>query len=97
MITIKEITKLSELARIKLNDKEKENLKTELEAILDYFKKLQEIDFNNSKEKIEMKENLNINELRDDEALSVSGELSKTLIKQNPERENGYIKVKKIL
>lgn len=97
MITIQEITKLTGLARIKLSEQEKKELQGDMEAILDYFKKLQELNFEDSKEKIETGENLNVNELRNDEAGAVLYELSKILLNQTPERENGYIKVKKIL
>jgi len=97
MITIQEITKLVGLARIKLTENEKEKLQGDMGAILDYFKKLQELDFEDGKEKIETEENLNVNKLRDDELGTVPCELSEILLKQTPERENGYIKVKKIL
>lgn len=94
MITIEEITKLSELARIKLTEKEKQELQFDMEAILDYFKKLQAFETNDSAENFS---HSNLNEFRDDENENKEGEYSEILLSQTPEIENGYIKVKKIL
>ncbi len=44
MLTDKEVEHIANLARIKLADKEKEKFKKELSSILDYIKKLNELD-----------------------------------------------------
>ncbi len=93
MINLEEIEKLAELARIKLTEEEKKNLKSELEAILNYFTKLQEL---NLEDGAEFFTTPNLNKLRNDEKISKE-ENSEILLKQAPETKNGYLKIKKIL
>jgi aspartyl-tRNA(Asn)/glutamyl-tRNA(Gln) amidotransferase subunit C len=94
MINEKEIKKLGELARIELDEKEIKSLQKDIGSILDYFKKLKEIDTENVKELIHPLENFN--KLREDSASKPFVEETATLIKAAPEYRNGYIKVKKI-
>lgn len=93
MITLEQITKLAELARIKLTEKEKTELQFDMEAILNYFKKLQALDIH-GKEKFS---GFNFNEFRDDENANKEGEFSEILLAEAPDTENGYLKVKRIL
>lgn len=97
MITIKEITKLNELARIKLTEKEKRELKFDMEAILDYFKKLASLDINNKSEFSAEEHDINFNEFREDKEANKEEKFSEILLAQAPEKKKGYIKVKKIL
>lgn len=94
MISIQEITKLAELARIELTEKEKNELQNDMEAILDYFKKLKWL---NTDGQTEFLTTSNLNELREDKKSRIQDELQKTLLSQAPETKNGYLKVKKIL
>lgn len=97
MITIKEITKLNELARIKLTEKEKRELKFDMEAILDYFKKLASLDINNKSEFSAEEHDINFNEFREDKEANKEEKFSEILLAQAPEKKKGYIKVKRIL
>lgn len=101
MISLNEITKLAELARIKLSEKEKNELQNDMETILDYFKKIKELEINN---KTELSDALNLtakkeifNELRNDDDIKKEKDNSEFLFQQMPETKNGYLKVKKIL
>lgn len=94
MITKEEITKLANLARIKLSENEKKELQKDMEQILDYFKKLQTLNTEGSEEFILTQ---NLNEFRKDENPNEEGEFSEKLLEQAPNRENGYLKVKRIL
>lgn len=94
MITLQEIAKLADLARIKLNEEEKKELQCDMEAILDYFKKLSNLDTQDGTDEFL---NLNFNEFREDEEENKEGEFSEVLLAQAPEKEKGYLKVKKIL
>lgn len=93
-----DIEKLALLARIKLAPKEKEKLQKEFEAILGYVSKLKEI----SKEEFPPKadppwaERIK-NIMREDRDYHQPGEFSEDLIKEAPNTEKGYIKVKHIL
>ncbi len=92
-----DIENLANLARIKLTPKFKEELEKEFRAILDYFSKLNEADVS----QIKNEEIGNITGLtnitRDDEQQNEPGEYSKILLKEAPDTEDGYIKVKHIL
>ena len=103
MISIEEIKKLAELARIDIEDKEIESLRGEMDAILGYIGQVKEITSNEEK-----KENppLKIrggqggdmkNIMREDENPTESGTYSQELIAEFPEKEGDYLKVKKIL
>jgi aspartyl-tRNA(Asn)/glutamyl-tRNA(Gln) amidotransferase subunit C len=88
---IKDIEKLAELAKIELKDNEKEQLLSDLEEILGYVKQI---------EKVEVKdlelEYKNKNVWRED--LPASRVFSSDLIiKQFPDAQDGFVKVKKIL
>lgn len=92
MITKKEIKKLSELARVGLADSEAEKLQKDLVNILDFISKLKEAQVSEIEE--EMPELRNV--LRDDESPHESAENTAILMKQVPDQEKGYVKVKKI-
>lgn len=94
MITIEEITKLAGLARIKLTEKEKQELQHDMEAILDYFKKLANLDIYDGKDNFL---NSNYNKFRDDKNTNKKEEYSEILLTQAPDKEKGYLRVKRIL
>ena len=97
MVTDKELEKMTQLTRIKLNDKEKEKFKNELSSILDYVKKLNELDTEGI-EPIYQVTGL-VNALRQDERrndFEMSPKLNEKLIGQAPHSENGFIKVKSV-
>lgn len=97
MISKEEIEKLSELSRVKLEAEEKKELQKDLGEILDYFNKLKSL-------KIEETENGKLNgfrgaptnEFREDLEEKKMAE-NAALLEQAPQKENGRLKVKKII
>jgi len=91
-----DIEKLALLARIKLEPDEKKKLQKEFGEILDYISKLKDADIGGIKEETGNASG-NENVLRGDEYGHKTGEFTEDLLKNAPEVENGYIKVKRIL
>lgn len=94
MISKEEIKKLADLARIDMDDGEMENLRGEMDAILDYVSQVKSV-AENLKEGVETGALKNV--MREDSDPNESGVYSKELIAEFPEKENSYLKVKKIL
>ena len=91
-ISKKEIKNLSKLARIGVSDKEIESLQNDLEKILDFVSRLEDVSISEEFEKKEV-----LNEVREDEASHTIAEYSEELLKQAPEIKDGFVKVKKVL
>lgn len=94
MISKEEIKKLAELARIDIEEKEMENLAGEMDAILDYVGQVKSV-VGNLKEADEFDGLKNV--MREDENPTEPGTYNKELIAEFPDKENNYLKVKKIL
>jgi aspartyl-tRNA(Asn)/glutamyl-tRNA(Gln) amidotransferase subunit C len=92
---IKDIEKLAILAKIELNQKEKENLLKDLDGILAYVKQIESVEI---KEKINIEEieYLNKNIWREDK-LTENKFPAEEIIKQFPDSQDNFLKVKKIL
>ena len=98
MLTEKEVDHIAQLARIKLTDKEKDKFKNELSSILDFVKKLNELDTENI-EPIYQTTGI-INALRPDEHckdFEMDEKLNKNLIDQAPSRQDRFVKVRSVL
>ncbi len=98
MLNDKELDHIAELARIKIRPEEKERLKKDLSAILDYINKLKEAD-TTSIEPLYQTTGL-VNTTRPDESrqeFPMTDKLNELLIGQAPDKENRFIKVKSIL
>jgi len=92
MIDQEKVKHLALLARLKLSEAELEKLTSDLEKILNYVRKIEEINLEEYDPLINL---LEAQRLREDE---VSSSSSIDLIKQNfPEEDNGYLRVPKIL
>ena len=91
---IKELTKLAELARISVSNKELEGFQKDMEAILKYVSHIQELEIRED-EKTEKEQLRNV--MREDEQAHESGIYTDNLLSQVPEAEREYVKVKKIL
>ena len=98
MLTNKEIQHITELARIKLTEKEKDKFKKELSSILDFVKKLNELDTENVEPLYQVTGI--VNTLRPDEYrkdFEMNEDLNEKLIGQAPHKENRFIKVRSVL
>lgn len=94
MLEIKDIEKLAKLARIKLTDEEKEKLLKEIDPILGYVAQLREVTSNVSDEK---KAGEHRNVTREDSNNNESGFSTSCIVRNMPESQDNYLKVKKIL
>ena len=90
---IKDVENLAELARIELSEDEKKEILSDMKGILEYVKQIEEV-------KLDVKHSvfntINYNVWRGDETepREFSHEL---IIKQFPDAQDGFLKVKKIL
>jgi aspartyl-tRNA(Asn)/glutamyl-tRNA(Gln) amidotransferase subunit C len=91
-ISKKEVKKLSLLARVDIDENEIEEVQNSLEKILGFVSKLKDVSRNFISDQISV-----LNVVREDGAPHESGEYSESLLKQAPETEKGFIRVKKIL
>lgn len=95
MLSREEILHIASLARIGLKEADIEKYRTELSDILDYFEKLDEVDV----EAVEPIGHITgmRNTFRNDKHFDF-GDLGKEAILKNaPEKKEGYIKVKSVL
>ena len=92
------IENLAELAKINLSAEELKKFKDQINNIIDHFSSLRKIDtenFNSNYWEIDNNKIVEINDLREDEALD---SFKKNETFQNvPENENGFLKIRKIL
>jgi len=98
MLSNKEVEHIAELARIKLSEKEKDKFKKELSSILDFVKKLNELDAENVEPLYQVTGI--VNALRPDKYrknFEMNEDLNEKLIGQAPHSQNRFIKVKSVL
>ncbi|OGN00848.1 MAG: hypothetical protein A2651_03150 [Candidatus Yanofskybacteria bacterium RIFCSPHIGHO2_01_FULL_42_12] len=98
MLTNKEVQHIAQLARIKLTEKEEEKFKNELSSILDYIKKLNELNTEDVKPLYQTTGI--INALRPDEHrrdFETDENLNEKLVGQAPHTQNRFVKVKSVL
>ena len=94
MISVTDIEKLAQLARIKIDDSEKKELTKEIDSILTYVDQIKkatvDIDFTPQPGDVH-------NVMREDVAITTSPEDREGLLKEAPQREGDFIAVKKII
>ena len=88
-ITREEILKIAEISKLKIWDNEVENVISQLEAVLSYAERVQEIAADQDEPS-----NKNINVTREDVIINTDSE---PILKQAPESDNNYFVVPKIL
>lgn len=93
MVNAKDIEHLAELARIEVSEKEAEALAKNIEAILGYVQQVKDVSVGNDA----LKDIGLVNVFREDAAPHESGAYTDALLAGAPEKEDGYVKVKKIL
>ena len=89
---IKDVENLAELAKIELSPEEKKDILKDMEGILEYVKVVEKVEVGDSA----TPEHDLRNVWREDEA--VDRDFSReSILKQFPDSQNGFLKVKKIL
>ena len=94
MISTEEIKKLADLARIELKEEEIEKMRGEIGPVLDYVGQIKSVS-GETGDKIEFGQIHNV--LREDILPTESGIYNNDLVAGFPEKEAGFLKVKKIL
>lgn len=90
-MNIKDVENLAGLARIELNEAEKESLLSDIESILGYVRQIEKVKIENRESKYNLR-----NIWREDKI--IPREFSPELISgQFPDAKDGFLKVKKIL
>jgi aspartyl-tRNA(Asn)/glutamyl-tRNA(Gln) amidotransferase subunit C len=87
------VDKLAHLARLRFNEQEKKEIKTDLQRMIAFVEKLDELDLEGVSPLLHMSDEVNV--LRDDE---VKGSVSRTLALRNaPSHDEEFFKVPKVL
>ena len=87
------IDKLSHLARLRFNADEKEKLRTDLEKMIQFVEKLNELDLNEVEPLMHMSSEINV--LREDELRgSISTEAA---LRNAPDQDGPYFRVPKVI
>ncbi|HEY4511877.1 MAG TPA: Asp-tRNA(Asn)/Glu-tRNA(Gln) amidotransferase subunit GatC [Candidatus Paceibacterota bacterium] len=92
-IDLETVEKLATLSRIALSPEEKASLRKDMEAILGYVGEIQKAGVKEESPKAGIVRNV----LREDVNPHESGAYTEDLLRAAPKREDGYVKVKKIL
>jgi aspartyl-tRNA(Asn)/glutamyl-tRNA(Gln) amidotransferase subunit C len=94
-----DIKKLADLARIDMSENEMQEIAKSFDSILAYVGQVQEVSKLNNKKDLEKTSDdyfLN-NIMREDVVTNKSGEYTDKIMKQAPDTDSGFLKVKQIL
>ena len=94
-ISLQEVERIAELARIGLTEKEKGKFSEELSAVLEYVEQLKEVDTSKVEPVSQITGSVNI--LREDVAEDFDKEDRKIIISNFPEEREGCVKVKQVM
>ena len=87
------VDKLAHLARLKFNEAEKEEIKKDLQKMIEFVEKLNELDLTGVEPLLHMSEEVNV--LRDDE---IKGSVSREdALKNAPSHDEQFFKVPKVI
>lgn len=94
-LSIEEVKHIASLARVGLTDEEIEKYRKDLSAILDYFKKLEEVNTDD----IESIGHITgrFNSYREDKMQDFGGLGKEAILKNAPEKKDNFVKVKSVL
>lgn len=95
MITQDDIQNLANLARIEVAEEETERLRSSMEGILDYISEVREVSSRQTEKTPEAGVLRNV--FREDGEPHEAGIYTEGVLANAPDKEGGYIKVKKIL
>jgi len=90
-MNIKDVENLAELARLELSVNEKEQILKDMEGILSYVKQIEEVKLD------EVKFEHGLHNVWREDVLTPRDFSRELIVEQFPEREGGFLKVKKIL
>ncbi len=93
-ITKKDVLKLAQLARLKLKDDEVEAYQSEISEIISYVEMLKDVDTEGLKPTYQVTGLVNVT--RSDEVVDYGSDQAE-LLKNLPDREGDYIKVKRMI
>jgi aspartyl/glutamyl-tRNA(Asn/Gln) amidotransferase C subunit len=93
MLTKGDVEGLLALARMELEEGEKEDLRRDLAAIISYVEQVKSVTVGSGS----AADSLPVNVMRPDDIQNEPGSYSEALVAAAPERQDGFIKVKKIL
>lgn len=94
MITVTDIEKLANLARIKLNESEKQDLTKDIDSILVYVDQIKKATVNTDQAP---DAGINRNVFRKDISESISSSDRESILNEAPDREGDFVAVKKII
>lgn len=87
------VDKLAHLARLKFNEEEKQDIKTDLQRMITFVEKLNELDLDKVEPLLHMSQEINV--LREDE---VKGSISRTdALRNAPVHDEAFFKVPKVI
>ena len=87
------IDKLAHLARLKFNEEEKQDIKTDLQRMITFVEKLNELDLDKVEPLLHMSQEINV--LREDE---VKGSISRNdALRNAPVHDDAFFKVPKVI
>lgn len=95
MITKEDIQNLADLSRIEVAEEETERLRSSMESILAYVSEVREISGEEAEKTIEAGTLRNV--FREDGEPHEAGKYTESVLKNAPDKEGEYVKVKKIL
>ena len=90
--TVRDLENLAELARIELKEGEKDKMLEDFKSILNYVGEINKVSGTETSEK-----SVTRNVVRDDIVANNSNEKAATLLDEAPDKENGFVKVTKVL
>ena len=90
--TLEDLDNLSQLARIRIKDGEKEKMLHDMQAILGYISEINEVSGD-----VERVKGTHYNIVREDEITRESGSHTEALLREAPEQQEGYVKVAQVL
>ncbi len=93
MITEEEVRKLAELARLELTESEIKEFQKDFGTILEYVSQVQEVATDEVNPEVSVPHNV----MREDKDPYKSGEYTRKIVEQFPDKEGDYLKVKKII
>ncbi len=99
MISKDEVKKIAELSLIAIEDSELDKLTGEIAPVLDYVSEIDKlaVDNGNEKEKAKNEKPELYNVMREDEVTNEKEEYTERMLREAPQTDGNYLRVKKIL